>query len=125
MITLAIFILSFISGAAKGFADTLYFHYSSSVFKQDSKFWNPLISWQNKYISINPLVRKKFWGISVPVFLTDGWHLCNSVFIEAIFLCIVFYRPFTPYILMDLFLLRLSFGVGFSFFYNFFLIKQK
>lgn len=120
------FILVLVAGCAYGAMATLQYHFSNSIFMNyDIQFWNPTVSWANKYSDAHNLVRKKWLGIMpIPVMFTDGFHLLQSIFIEAIFIALIFYRPFTNYILLDLFLLRLAFGIGFSFFYNWILIKK-
>ncbi|MCH2082237.1 MAG: hypothetical protein MK226_07575 [Saprospiraceae bacterium] len=72
-----------ISGYADGAADVLQFKYSKSIFPQNGsskQFWDPKMSWRNKYLSGNPNLGPKFMGSKnffVP--LTDGWHLSKSI----------------------------------------------
>ena len=66
--------MMFISGASKGTADFLQFHYTGN-----SKFWNPDLSWQNKWKNGDPSQGEKFPGSStIFVTFTDGWHLMNT-----------------------------------------------
>jgi hypothetical protein len=73
---------AFLSGAADGFGDVLQFHYRD--FKQvfpnaNDQFWNPELSWQNKYLNGVPAQGPKFWG-STNVFVgtTDAWHATKT-----------------------------------------------
>lgn len=63
----------FISGCFDGVMDYLQFHYS-----KPNQFWNPDISWTNKYKNHDPAQGEKFPGsTSVFVWTQDGWHLCK------------------------------------------------
>lgn len=63
--------------------DVLQFHFHLSVFKYfNAQYWNPEISWMNKYVNNNPLMGlKKIMGITIPAVLTDAWHLFKSLMI--------------------------------------------
>ena len=75
MISMILFALAAICNAV---GDTLIHHYSTSVFNRlDSTFWNPAISWRNKYV--NGQRRKLIGSINYPVQLTDAWHLFKSL----------------------------------------------
>ena len=68
--------LIIVSGMAKGIADRILFHYSTIPEKYNMFYWNPIISWQNKFKDGDPLKGQKFIGSTTfLVFLTDGWHL--------------------------------------------------
>lgn len=71
------FIIAAIFNAAM---DKLQFHYSQSIFARlDAKFWNPAISWRNKWRNGRKSDGEKFWGSSRWfVSLTDGWHLMQK-----------------------------------------------
>lgn len=59
----------FVAGCFEGVMDGLQFHYDGS-----HPFWQPDISWRNKYINKDPNQGKTFRGKYL-VFTTDGWHL--------------------------------------------------
>lgn len=80
-----------VAGAANGIMDTLQFHYDrQTVFAENSRYWNPAISWQNKYAQATPWelekpLRPKFWGsTTVFVSITDGWHLAKFIYQGAL-----------------------------------------
>lgn len=70
-------ILLFAEGICKGVCDTLQFHYSISIFAgKNALFWNPRVSWKNKYKNGDPDQGATFPGsTTVFVMFTDGWHL--------------------------------------------------
>ena len=126
-----LFIFVFIAGVAKACMDTLQFHYGNSIFfcspsnKLDNYF-DASVSWRNKYKNGNPEDGPKFIGsTTIFVFLTDGWHLFQAIFLAFIFLSIVFYVPILNYPsipllgkLFDYFILSAVFGVAFNLFYD-------
>jgi hypothetical protein len=74
---------AFLAGACDGFSQTLYAHYP--LFEEkfpgaDASFWNPAISWKNKYANGDPLQGEKYFGSStVFVFTTDAYHLFRTI----------------------------------------------
>lgn len=79
--------------------DTLVHHFDFSIFfpylnhSKRCYWWNPGLSWKNKYIDQDPEKGKIkwFWGLmDKPAFLTDGWHLFKSLMIVFICLSIAF-----------------------------------
>lgn len=67
------------AGLANGIMDTLQFHYASSIFPPGSKFWDPAVSWRNKYKNGSPSQGPRFPGsTTIFVALTDGWHLAKA-----------------------------------------------
>jgi hypothetical protein len=66
------------AAVCEGVMDTLQFHYTYSVFWHFSnkQFWDPTISWRNKYHAADPLAGPRFPGsTTIFVGLTDAWHL--------------------------------------------------
>lgn len=65
--------------------DTLQFHYESSVFLRKGHktidheyFWDPRISWRNKYKGRLTAKGPRFFGsTTIFVFVTDAWHLAK------------------------------------------------
>ena len=70
-------ILSYaIAGAFNGAMDKLQFHYGKSIFPANSLFWNPKLSWRNKYKDGDPAQGPKSpLSTTLLVGFTDGWHL--------------------------------------------------
>jgi hypothetical protein len=67
----------FLAGLCNGVMDTLQFHFGASrLAGRKDRFWNPRISWKNKYKQGNPDLGARFPGsTTVFVFVTDAWHL--------------------------------------------------
>ena len=83
--TLSIFVV----GYSKGVCDTLQFHYSSSTYAQKNPlFWNPSISWKNKYQDFDKGDRTQRFPFATTwlVLFTDAWHLFQ--FIQDIAICL-------------------------------------
>jgi hypothetical protein len=75
--------LVFLAGASKGFNETLLFHWKAfrHTFPKANPAWfNPNVSWTNKYKNGNPDAGAKFpLSTSVLVALTDQYHLDNFI----------------------------------------------
>lgn len=75
--------LSFVSGAANGLNQTLVHHYPA--FKSrfpgaKDRFWNPSLSWYNKYRDGDPAAGPAYFGSTTfLVATTDAFHLTNFV----------------------------------------------
>ena len=67
-------------GVFNAIMDTLMFHYHISVFKRfKAIFWNPEISWKNKYK--DDLKTPKFlFSTTMLVWVTDAWHLFKTLY---------------------------------------------
>jgi hypothetical protein len=118
MISILFVILASICNAIM---DVCSFHYSNSIFnKLNPKYWNPEISWKNKYIDCDPTkgMRKIFFGLlDYPVFLTDAWHLFKSLMIIFLVTAIVLYKPLFSQ-LIDFVSMGIMWNFTFNFFYN-------
>jgi hypothetical protein len=81
--------------------DTLVHHYSYSFaaeYKWNRQFWDPAVSWKNKYVNNNPVegrikVDLLLFKIDKPVIFTDGWHLLKGIMLTFIFLSSVVWIP--------------------------------
>jgi hypothetical protein len=123
--------LVFTSGCFKAVMDTLQFHFSTSIFRnQPAQFWNPAVSWINKYTNSVTLAPKFFGSTTFLVFLTDAWHFFQTFFLEVFFISLVLYKPYftewhhIPGVILDYVLLRSIFGISYTLFYNYILLKK-
>ncbi len=73
----------FVSGMLDGTIESISYHYENG-FKQrlpnaNDQFWNPAVSWKNKYYQNNPQMGPKFLG-STTIFActTDAYHLLRT-----------------------------------------------
>lgn len=73
---IAFFILA---GLFEAVMDTLQFRFHDSIFRDmNHSFWNPEVSWMNKWKDGCPKFGPKFKGSTTYlVFVTDGWHLAK------------------------------------------------
>ncbi len=79
-------LLFFLAGVCNGIMDTLQFHYSVSIFQgKNGLYWNPQLSWRNKYKNGNYVEGPAFWG-STTIFswLTDGWHFFKMLLLSCL-----------------------------------------
>ena len=72
-------VFAILSQIAKAIADKVQFHFHESVFKDlNQNWWNPEVSWQNKYKDGCEKFGEKFFGSTTfLVFITDAWHFFN------------------------------------------------
>jgi len=113
------YILVIISCIAKAVMDKLQFHYDRSIFKdfKNQQFWNPGISWKNKWKNGDKSQREAFFlSSTLLVFTTDAWHLFQSIFLNSLFLGLFFISPEEiSWVKALLFLLsRVIFGLVFT-----------
>ena len=87
-------VLLIIAGIGKAVMDTLQFHFSTSVFKNLvlNYWWNPSISWRNKYKNKDPEQGEAFLGsTTVFCFLTDAWHFAQFIYLRSIMAVVVLF----------------------------------
>lgn len=127
-------ILVGIAGIAEAVMDKLIFHYEISIFEKlkNKKYWNPKISWENKYKE--DLKTPKFIGsTTIFVFLTDAWHFFKFIRTLLLFIGLiiigfntsVLILCFSYGILIDILLVlvfpiiaRIVFGLLFQYFFK-------
>jgi hypothetical protein len=112
-----------IAGVAKGSMDELTFHYRKSIFaKFNPKWWNPGLSWRNKYVHTDDMIttlKPRFFGsTSFLSFTTDAWHFFQFIYLTMIGLSIVFYVPITQWWYVDFIILRFALWIGFILIYK-------
>ncbi len=110
-----------VGGASKGFNETLLFHWE----RFDKKFpgandlwWNPAVSWKNKYENGDPNQGAAFPGsTTVLVAFTDQYHLNNFINRGAIISSMVIKigeRQKFKYYLIDFAFYSLCYYAGFA-----------
>jgi len=130
MISLIIgIILVSIAGASKAIMDNLQFHFNRSIFKfnpvkYNPNFWDPTLSWVNKYKEGSMTEPKFFGSKTFFVFLTDAWHLFQMIMLTCLFVGIsitAFYSGSFLFMIIKVIILRSFFGLTFNLFFNRFL----
>lgn len=122
------FILILFSAICNAVMDVCSFHYENSIFsKYNPQWWNPFISWKNKYIDGDPKkgLRKWFFGLlDYPTFLTDAWHFFKSSMIVLFSVAIVVYKPVVcP--LIDFAIIGVIWNLAFNVCYNKIFVLKK
>tara|TARA_Y100000361_G_scaffold145150_1_gene153997 strand:- start:10 stop:384 length:375 start_codon:yes stop_codon:yes gene_type:complete len=114
-----LFIFFFLAAFSEAVMDTLQFHYYRSIFSSlNPIFWNPKLSWKNKYTLGNPGLGPKFVGsTTIFVFTTDGWHLFkffrNLFLFLGIFFACLYVSSLRDAVIMTV-STRVVFGVAFT-----------
>jgi hypothetical protein len=114
--------LVFVSGAAKGFNETLQFNYP--IFEKtfpgaDKQWFDPKVSWRNKYEGGNPDNGPKFFlSTSLLVMFTDQYHFNNFIHRSALMSALVIKigegkKPWKHYV-YDLLFYSACYQAGFS-----------
>jgi len=138
-ILLAILTLSAMAGLADGTRDVLSFRYDQSIFPKGPGrqllgggeiFWNPAISWKNKWKNGDPNQGERFPGSSTAlVFLTDAWHLLQFIMLTCFQLAIALpviklLRLRWWWALIAIVPLKLAFSAGFTLMFSWALIRR-
>ena len=80
-ITAALLII--LGGMSYGLKETVTHHYPAFEARfphADQSWWNPALSWHNKYEGGIPAQGPAFWGsTTVFVFVTDAYHLFGAI----------------------------------------------
>lgn len=120
------FILVALAGAFNAAMDTLQFHFPVSVFKHRGGWWNPELSWMNKYKDRDKTQGPRFPGSTTfLIFLTDAWHLFQTISFTFFIVAIISYTPATEYLWLDFILYRLTFSITFEFFFKYIFMERK
>ena len=113
----------------KAIIDTLQFHYDKSWFAihflKSQGWWNPKDSWKNKYKNHDITKGEAFWGATtVFCWITDAWHFFQSLYLNFIFLAIVFFEPIIKTeiliwsLIINFIIYRITFGFIFEIFFR-------
>lgn len=124
-IALAI-IFVIISGISEAVMDKIQFHWHKTIFSINPNrykplFWNPELSWANKYKDTQTLEPKFKGSTTIFVFTTDAWHLFKFFKNTSIFLAIFFTSLICKdflFLVVFASLLRVVYGGAFVLFYN-------
>lgn len=124
-----------IAGMFNAVMDKLQFHYNKSIFPplgSDHKllggghnYWNPDVSWANKYKDNDPSKGAKFpLSTSVLVFLTDGWHMMQFMMLNAFALAATPLMDNIWHTIIAFVALRVAFSAVFHLFFHTFLVRK-
>lgn len=114
----------FLAGVMNGVNQDLLFHYHEfeSFFPNaNPQFWDPNLSWRNKYLNGDPRQGEKFLGSStIFVGFTDGYHstiLARNLLITTSICLSPKVRGWKPFLTKTL-IYSLSYGLGFELVYS-------
>jgi len=118
------FFLFFIAGICEAIMDKLQFHYENSIFRnyKNQLFWDPKLSWRNKYKNNDPLLGEKFFlSKSLLVGFTDAWHMFKLfrtffIFAGAYFLFVTCVAKMSCLTLVVI--ARVIYGLSFTLFFS-------
>lgn len=122
MITIILIVIAAILNASMDVVSTKWVKsFFNKHLKKYEQFFNPQLSWRNKWKNGDPSQGERFpLSSTMLVFLTDWWHLAKSSMILSFCISIVFYVPIFG--LIDILLFFIIFGVVFEVFYAYILV---
>lgn len=96
--------LVIISAQMDAVMDTLWHHYEKSIFSDLNRmFWDPQISWRNKYRELRVSEGRVKWSVlgirfNKPVQISDAWHIAKTVKIICLMLAVTlaYYAQVVP-----------------------------
>lgn len=113
-----------IASIAEAIMDKIQFHYHRSIFQHynNQQFWNPSISWKNKWKNQNPREGERFkFSSTLLVAFTDAWHLFKMIRNVGIFggmLLLALSTTSTIHIVALFVLARIIYGISFTVFFS-------
>lgn len=125
MIMTVIFVM--LAAMCNAVMDITTHHFYDSIFTYNNRFWDPEISWKNKYNHDDPKYGRRKWHllffmVNIHPAFTDGWHLMKSSMIVFLMLAIQFYSFHAWY---DFIILGTCWNVTFSIMYNYGFRKNR
>lgn len=93
--------------------ETLNDRFNKSIFRNlDEYFWNPKLSWRNKYVEGNPLKGRKklIWNINRPVQISDAFHIIKTI--QVTLLAVLASSSIREFILLGI-IFNIVFGIGY------------
>lgn len=124
--TVLAIIFQIIAFSAYSSMSTLQFHYYQSVFTNlnNQQFWNPLLSWNNKYKNRNKTNGPAFpFSTNLLIFVTDGYHLMQFIFENSLFLSFAIYNNNSAWY-YNFLEIRIIYGLVFNTTFEWLLIKK-
>jgi hypothetical protein len=128
MILLTILGLLFVAAASvsEAIMDKIQFHYDISIFSQykyKQTFWNPNLSWVNKWKDSSAKQEKFLGSSTIFVFTTDAWHLFKFFRNTFLFIGLPLLSFGSMNIILAAILARIIYGLVFTICFDKLLIK--
>jgi hypothetical protein len=125
VLVILVFVCWILAAICNAVMDILAFKYKYSIFSSwNPNYWNPSISWRNKYKNRKVSNGPAFFGSTTfLVFTTDAWHLfqffSNSFIVVSIILTVHVYCTPTWWQNIVLFIVfKIAWGAPFELFYS-------
>jgi hypothetical protein len=116
-----------VAGFSNAVMDVLNYRYHKSIFRhaKNQQWWNPQISWLNKWKNGDYNQGESFWGSSRWfVRFTDAWHFFQGLMFTSLFVVVIVYDVVFVWWL-DYILMYALFTTVFSVCFNKLLILRK
>jgi hypothetical protein len=128
MILLTILGLLFVAAASvsEAIMDKIQFHYDISIFSQykyKQTFWNPNLSWVNKWKDSSAKQEKFLGSSTIFVFTTDAWHLFKFFRNTFLFIGLPLLSFGSMNVILAAILARIIYGLIFTICFDKLLIK--
>jgi hypothetical protein len=126
LLTILGLILVAASAVAESIMDKIQFHYDKSIFSQDNykqTFWNPNLSWVNKWKDSSAKQEKFLGSSTIFVFTTDAWHLFKFFRNTFLFIGLPLLSFGSMNIILAAILARVIYGLVFTICFDKLLIK--
>jgi hypothetical protein len=126
LLTILGLILVAASAVAESIMDKIQFHYDKSIFSQDNykqTFWNPNLSWVNKWKDSSAKQEKFLGSSTIFVFTTDAWHLFKFFRNTFLFIGLPLLSFGSMNIILAAILARIIYGLVFTICFDKLLIK--
>jgi hypothetical protein len=115
------------SGVSEAVMDKLQFHYDKSIFsneKYKQTFWNPNLSWVNKWKDSSAREEKFSGSSTLFVFTTDAWHLFKFFKNTLIFIGLPLIAVGPMNFILAAAIARVLYGIVFTIFFDKILVKS-
>lgn len=87
--------------------------------KIGESYWNHESAWKNKHKMGHPKNGARFFGAqTIFVHFIDGWHLVKAFWLTFLMLAIVTYEGISDYIILDLGIYLIAFGICHQIFFH-------
>lgn len=120
LLILASFLKACMDRLKTNFWESIFFNIKNMKIRN---WFDPNISWQSKWKNGCPSQGEAFFGSSTfMVWVTDGWHFIQKLYLTVIFLMVILYHPFIGF-WQDFLIMYFVFTVSFETFYR--LLKRE
>jgi hypothetical protein len=121
------YVLIISAATAEAIMDKIQFHYDSSIFsnpKLKQNFWNPALSWVNKWKDGSAREERFLGSSTIFVFTTDAWHLFKFVRNTALFIGLPLLSFGPNHLIIEMIIARIMYGITFTLYFDKILIKK-